>query len=66
VVTGAAGSGKPTLLAEAAMRATATQPSAVLIMRYIGVTSGTESLSSYLNDLRRAIAHAYGHQSLQL
>jgi len=60
VVTGAAGSGKSTLLAETAIRATAAQPNAALIARYIGVTPGAESFSTFLNDLRRAIAQAHG------
>jgi tetratricopeptide (TPR) repeat protein len=59
VVAGAAGSGKSTLLAEAARRAAAAQSNAVLVVRYVGVTPGTESLAALLNDLRRAIARAY-------
>ena len=59
VVAGAAGSGKSTLLAEAARRAAAAQSNAVLVVRYVGVTPGSESLDALLNDLRSAIAHAY-------
>lgn len=61
VVTGSAGIGKSTLLAEATKRASHALPNAVLIARYIGVTPGTESLPALLNGLRRSIARAY-HQ----
>jgi tetratricopeptide (TPR) repeat protein len=60
VVAGAAGSGKSTLLAEAVTRAAAAHPGAALVVRYCGVTPGTESLRTLLNDLHRTIAHAYG------
>ncbi len=59
VVTGGAGSGKSTLLAEAVTRAAAVHPDAVLIVRYCGVTPGTESLAALLADVRRAVARAY-------
>ncbi|HEV7129074.1 MAG TPA: AAA family ATPase [Ktedonobacterales bacterium] len=60
VVTGAAGSGKSTVLAEAAKRAAVAYPGAALLTRYCGVTPGTGSLSELLTDLRQAIARAYG------
>jgi tetratricopeptide (TPR) repeat protein len=60
LVTGAAGSGKSTLLAEAARRAAAVIPGAALIVRYCGVTPGTENLSALLTDLRKALALAHG------
>src|SRR5262245_25192569 len=60
LVTGAAGSGKSTLLAEAVTRIAAATPGATRIVRYCGVTPGTESLSALLTDLRQAIAQALG------
>jgi hypothetical protein len=60
VVAGAAGSGKSTLLAAAAVRAATAHPDAALVVRYCGVTPGTERLAVLLADLRRAVAQAYG------
>jgi tetratricopeptide (TPR) repeat protein len=60
VVTGAAGSGKSTLLAAAVVHAAAAHPDAALVVRYCGVTPGTERLPALLADLRRAVALAYG------
>jgi hypothetical protein len=60
VVTGPAGSGKSTLLAEAAKRAAVAQPGAALVVRYLGVTPGTNTLVELLENLRGAMAQAYG------
>jgi len=60
VVTGVSGSGKSTLLAEAAKRAWVAVPGAVALVRYVGVTPGSETLALLLNDLRRSITAAYG------
>jgi tetratricopeptide (TPR) repeat protein len=55
LVTGAAGSGKSTLLAEAVRRSVAAIPDAVRVVRYCGVTPGTESLIALLTDLRQML-----------
>jgi tetratricopeptide (TPR) repeat protein len=60
VVAGVAGSGKSTLLAGAVTRAAAALPGAALVVRYCGVTPGTEGLVALLNNLRVAVAQAYG------
>jgi tetratricopeptide (TPR) repeat protein len=60
LVTGGAGTGKSTLLAEAVRRAARAIPSAARVVRYCGVTPGAESLSSLLTDLRQALAQALG------
>jgi tetratricopeptide (TPR) repeat protein len=60
VVTGLPGSGKSTLLAEAAVRARVAHPQATLVVRYVGVTPGTEHLVALLADLRRTLARASG------
>jgi tetratricopeptide (TPR) repeat protein len=63
LVTGAAGSGKSTLLAEAVRRATAAIPDAVRVVRYCGVTPGSESISALLTDVRQSVAQALGHSA---
>jgi tetratricopeptide (TPR) repeat protein len=59
VVAGVAGSGKSTLLAEAVKRVEAAQPGAALVVRYCGVTPGTEGLVALLEDVRASVAQAY-------
>jgi tetratricopeptide (TPR) repeat protein len=60
VVAGVAGSGKSTLLAEAAARARVALPGAAILVRYCGVTPGTEGLVALLTDLRAGMARAFG------
>ncbi len=60
VVAGESGSGKSTLLAEAVRRATAALPDAALVVRYCGVTPGTEGLVPLLTNLRLAVAETFG------
>jgi WD40 repeat protein len=59
MVTGPSGAGKSTLLARAVEQARQSQPDALLLVRYIGITPGTGSLREMLTDLRREILDAY-------
>src|SRR5262249_49567367 len=65
LVTGAAGTGKSTLLAEATKRIKISFPGAVSITRYVGVTPGTSTLVNLLSDLRQRIVTAYNMEELE-
>ncbi|MGA7076800.1 MAG: AAA family ATPase, partial [Halobacteriota archaeon] len=60
LVFGASGSGKTALIAQAARAVGETNPNAVLITRFIGVTPASSDIRSLLESLCREISRNYG------
>jgi MoxR-like ATPase len=60
VLWGASGTGKSTLLAQAAKRIVEEHPDAMVITRFIGVTGKSSNGHTLLTDLARRLCKAYG------
>jgi hypothetical protein len=63
VVAGPGGVGKSTLIAKIVEQAAVAYPDSHVLVRYVGVTLGAESLRTLLDSLRTELADAYGQEA---